>query len=81
MTDFEFTPDEVMVLAVTETHEAMVQSETAVAISAEPTATPTRVERWGIYFDMQEKVKEAFDANGISIPFPQRDIHVFNETK
>jgi len=36
---------------------------------------------WGIFFDMQEKVKEAFDANGISIPFPQRDIHVYNETK
>lgn len=34
---------------------------------------------WGVYFDMQEKVKEAFDKAGISIPFPQRDIHIFNE--
>lgn len=34
---------------------------------------------WGIYFDMQERVKKAFDENGISIPFPQRDIHVFNQ--
>lgn len=33
---------------------------------------------WGIYFDMQEKVKEVFDKEGISIPFPQRDVHIFN---
>jgi small conductance mechanosensitive channel len=31
---------------------------------------------WGIYFDMTEKVKLAFDREGISIPFPQRDVHV-----
>lgn len=34
---------------------------------------------WGIYFDMQEKVKASFDKEGISIPFPQRDIHIYNE--
>ncbi|MCD6380633.1 mechanosensitive ion channel, partial [bacterium] len=33
---------------------------------------------WGIYFDMQEKVKLEFDEQGISIPFPQQDVHVFN---
>lgn len=31
---------------------------------------------WGIYFDMMENVKIAFDKEGISIPFPQRDVHV-----
>ena len=34
---------------------------------------------WSVFFDMQEKVKLTFDAEGISIPFPQRDIHVFNQ--
>ena len=34
---------------------------------------------WGIFFDMQEKVKLEFDKAGISIPFPQQDIHVYNE--
>ncbi len=34
---------------------------------------------WGIYFDMQEKVKLTFDKEGISIPFPQRDVHLFQE--
>lgn len=36
-------------------------------------------EYWNVNWDMIEKVKKAFDAEGISIPFPQRDIHVFNE--
>ena len=31
---------------------------------------------WGIYFDMMEKVKIEFDKAGISIPFPQRDVHI-----
>ncbi|PIE44255.1 MAG: mechanosensitive ion channel protein MscS [Gammaproteobacteria bacterium] len=33
---------------------------------------------WGIYFDMTENVKKAFDAEGISIPFPQQDVHMHN---
>ena len=32
---------------------------------------------WGFYFDTTEKVKKQFDAQGISIPFPQRDIHMY----
>ncbi|MEQ9424253.1 MAG: mechanosensitive ion channel [Cyclobacteriaceae bacterium] len=31
---------------------------------------------WGIYFDMHENVKKTFDQKGISIPFPQTDVHV-----
>lgn len=31
---------------------------------------------WDTYFMMQEKVKLAFDANGISIPFNQLDVHI-----
>jgi small conductance mechanosensitive channel len=34
---------------------------------------------WAVNFDMLEKVKKTFDNEGISIPYPQRDIHVFNE--
>jgi len=32
---------------------------------------------WGVYFDITEKVKMAFDKSGVSIPFPQRDIHLY----
>jgi small conductance mechanosensitive channel len=31
---------------------------------------------WGVYFDMHENVKKAFDAEGVSIPFPQMDVHL-----
>lgn len=31
---------------------------------------------WGLYWDMTEKVKLGFDKEGISIPYPQRDVHL-----
>ncbi len=36
---------------------------------------------WGVFFDITEKVKLTFDQKGISIPFPQRDVHLFQESK
>ena len=33
---------------------------------------------WTVYWDLHRQVKENFDANGISIPFPQRDVHVYH---
>jgi len=33
---------------------------------------------WAVYFDLTERVKKRFDEVGISIPFPQRDVHVHN---
>jgi small conductance mechanosensitive channel len=29
-----------------------------------------------VYWDLTRAVKQCFDADGISIPFPQRDVHV-----
>jgi len=31
---------------------------------------------WDVYWDVTRTVKERFDAEGVSIPFPQRDVHV-----
>jgi len=31
---------------------------------------------WDLYFDLQEQMKTAFDKAGISIPFPQMDVHM-----
>ena len=33
---------------------------------------------WTVYFDVLENVKTAFDQNGISIPYPQMDVHIKN---
>jgi small conductance mechanosensitive channel len=32
---------------------------------------------WAVRADLLENIKLSFDANGISIPFPQRDMHVY----
>ena len=31
---------------------------------------------WGVYFDAMQGIKEALDAAGIEIPFPQMDVHL-----
>ena len=31
---------------------------------------------WDVYWDITRSVKERFDAAGVSIPFPQRDVHM-----
>jgi len=36
---------------------------------------------WGLRFDMTRKLKEELEAAGCSIPFPQRDVHLFQESK
>jgi small conductance mechanosensitive channel len=33
---------------------------------------------WAVYFGLTEAVKKRFDEVGISIPFPQRDVHIHN---
>jgi len=32
---------------------------------------------WGVYFDTMEAIKKRFDENSISIPYPQRDVHIY----
>ncbi len=34
---------------------------------------------WDVYWDIMREVKVRFDREGISIPFPQRDVHLYNE--
>ncbi len=36
----------------------------------------TAEDYWGVYFDMMENVKVEFDKAGISIPYPQQDVHM-----
>ncbi len=32
---------------------------------------------WGVMFDLTEAIKKRFDQEGISFPFPQRDVHLY----
>ncbi len=34
---------------------------------------------WGVYFGLTENLKKRFDAEGVTIPFPQHDVHLFQE--
>jgi len=34
---------------------------------------------WPVFFDLQETMKRRFDKEGISIPFPQRDVHLVQQ--
>ncbi len=34
---------------------------------------------WPVYWDLTEAIKKRFDKDGISIPFPQRDVHLYQE--
>jgi small conductance mechanosensitive channel len=36
---------------------------------------------WPVLFDLNERMKKRFDAEGISIPFPQRDVHIIEKAK
>ena len=36
---------------------------------------------WGVYYDVMESAKLRFDEDGISIPFPQMDVHMHNPEK
>ena len=49
--------------------------ESSVDLAVRPYATPE--EYWDVYFDIYEQSKLALDDAGITIPFPQRDVHLF----
>jgi len=36
---------------------------------------------WTVHWDVTRSVKERFDAEGVSIPFPQRDVHIYQAAK
>ena len=35
---------------------------------------------WSVKFDLTEAVKKRFDKEGISFPFPQQDVHLYNQS-
>jgi small conductance mechanosensitive channel len=54
-------------------------AESGVNIVCRPWVKPA--DYWGVYFATLEKGKAELEAAGITIPFPQRDVHLIGETK
>jgi small conductance mechanosensitive channel len=54
-------------------------SDSSVNLVCRPWVKPE--DYWGVYFDTVEKGKLEMEKRGITIPFPQRDVHLFEEQK
>lgn len=51
-------------------------ADSSVNFKVRPWCNP--VDYWSVYFGVTEAIKKRFDADGISIPFPQRDVHLYD---
>lgn len=40
-----------------------------------------RSDYWDVRAEQLENIKTAFDASGVSIPYPQRDVHLHEVSK
>ena len=77
-----------LLLKMAESDERVLKDENPPAVMVEALADSSvnlklRVwlkaeDYWDVFFDYTEGTKKQFDAAGISIPFPQRDVHVYN---
>ena len=50
-------------------------ADSSVNIVVRPWVKPD--DYWDVFFELTEAIKEQFDANDITIPFPQRDVHIY----
>ncbi len=50
-------------------------ADSSVNFAVRPWAKPE--DYWTVYFNTYENIKKRLDAEGITIPFPQRDVHMF----
>ncbi len=53
-------------------------ADSSVNFVVRPWVEPT--DYWNVYFETIENVKLALDKNGITIPFPQRDVHMITKS-
>lgn len=78
---------EVMMAAVTADDRVLEDPAPNIAVSALADSSVNFIVRpwvktddyWPVFWDMTEKIKLELEANGMTIPFPQRDLHVYNE--
>lgn len=71
LSDERVLQDEANVIAVSELGDSSVNIFYRAFIKNE--------DYWGYYFDIHEQGKLALESAGCSIPFPQRDVHLYSE--
>ncbi len=69
--DSRILKDPVPVVAVSEL------ADSSVNLVCRPWVKPA--DYWDVYFEILEKGKEALEKKGITIPFPQNDVHLYQE--
>ena len=50
-------------------------ADSSVNFAVRPWCRPA--DYWDVYFGVTEAIKKRFDADDITIPFPQRDVHLY----
>jgi small conductance mechanosensitive channel len=50
-------------------------ADSSVNFAVRPWCRPA--DYWGVYFGVPEAIKKQFDADDVTIPFPQRDVHLY----
>ncbi|MFA7084638.1 MAG: mechanosensitive ion channel domain-containing protein [Arcobacteraceae bacterium] len=79
-----------LLTTILQSHEKILQEEAnKIAVSELADSSVNFVVRawvntpdyWDVRFDLIENIKTKFDEEGISIPYPQTDVHLYKETK
>lgn len=52
-------------------------ADSSVNLAVRPHCLPEHY--WDVYFEVNEAMKKALDSNSITIPFPQRDVHLIQQ--
>lgn len=62
-------------------HEVMVKELADSSVNINLRCWTNRQNYWSLLFDLTKQAKQQLDEHGISIPFPQRDVHLYREEK
>jgi small conductance mechanosensitive channel len=62
-------------------HEVMVKELGDSSVNINLRCWTNRQNYWSLLFDLTKETKQQLDDHGISIPFPQRDVHLYQEVK
>ena len=62
-------------------HQVMVKELADSSVNMNLRCWTNRENYWSLRFDLTKQAKQQLDEHGISIPFPQRDVHLYHEEK